>query len=96
MGPKFPIRVNAWRAPGVLMGPPLGDSSVQDPVLLMRERQTQWLQLVANHPGLVRTVHRLVAWQRGEWQEPTAALASALVAVGWRVRRNEACLRAAA
>jgi hypothetical protein len=51
LGPKFPIRVNAWRAPEVLMGPPLGDSAVRDPVLAMRERQLRWLQVVANAPA---------------------------------------------
>ena len=78
------------------MGPPLGDSVVRDPVLEMRERQLRWWQVVANIPGLVGTVHRLVAWQQDEWQEPTLAMASALRAVGWRARRNESCLRAAA
>ena len=94
LGPKFPLQVNAWRAPEVLTGPPLGESLVQDPTLAMRERQLRWWQVVANLPSLVGTVHRLVAWRHGEWQEPTPALAAALKAVGWRVRRNEACLRA--
>ena len=96
MGPKFPVRINAWRAPEVLMGPPLGDCTVQDPVLAMRERQLRWLQVVSNAPGLVGTVHRSLAWQRGGWQEPTSALSSALRSVAWRARRNESCLRAAA
>ena len=96
LGPKYPIRVNAWRAPEVLMGLPLGDSVVRDPVLEMRERQLRWLQTITNVPGLVGTVHRSLAWQHGEWREPTAALASALRSVQWRVRRNGSCLRAAA
>ena len=78
------------------MGPPLGDSAVRDPVLAMRERQLRWLQVVANAPGLVGTVHRMVAWQRDEWLEPTAALRAALHAVVWRMMRNNCCLRAAA
>ena len=41
---------------------------------------------MANHPGLVVTVHRLVAWRHGVWQDPTVALASASEAVGWRAR----------
>jgi hypothetical protein len=39
LGPKYPLRVNEWRAPEVLMGPPFGDSLVRDPVLEMRDRQ---------------------------------------------------------
>jgi ribonuclease HI len=96
LGPKFPLRVRAWRAPEVLSGPPLGESSVQDPVLAMRERQLRWWQIAANAPGLVGNVHRYVASVGGLWQEPTAALASALRSVGWRARRNEICLRTAA
>ena len=96
LGPKFPIRVNAWRAPEVLLGPPMGECAVQDPVLAMRERQLRWWQVVSNVPGLVGAVHRSLAWRQGSWQEPTPALASAMRAVGWRARRNESCLRAAA
>jgi hypothetical protein len=49
-------------------------------------RGHRWLRLLANHPGLVVTVHRLVAWRHGVWQDPTVALASASEAVGWRAR----------
>ena len=96
LGPKFPLMVNAWRAPEVLVGPPLGDSMVQDPTFAMRDRQLCWWQVVANLPTLVGAVHRLVAWQDGEWLEPTPALAAALRAAGWRAQRNAACLRAQA
>lgn len=96
LGPKFPLLVNEWRAPEVLMGPPLGDSMVQDPVLAMRERQLCWWRVLCNLPGLVGTVHRLAAWQHGEWREPTPSLAAALRAAGWRAQRNEECLRAQA
>ena len=61
LGPKFPVRVNDWRAPEVLMGPPFGDSAVRDPVLEMRERQLR-LQLVRNMPVLAGEVHWEVAW----------------------------------
>ena len=86
--PKFPIRVNSLVAPEVLMRPSLGASMLQEHVLAMWGRQLPWLHLVANHPGLVGAVHRLVACQHDVWQEPTVALASAQEAVGWRVRRD--------
>ena len=94
LGPKFPIRVNGWRAPEILSGLPLGDSLVQDPEMEMRARQLRWWHVVANSPGLVGAIHRLVAWQQDAWREPTLALASALRMVGWTARRNAACLRA--
>ena len=90
---KFPLKLNTWRAPEVLMGPPLGDSALRDPMWEMRTRQLCWLQLVATLPGLVGVVHREVACLGGAWEEPTAALRAALQAVGWRAVRNEACLR---
>lgn len=90
---KYPLKLNNWRAPEVLMGPPLGDSALRDPVWEMRIRQLCWLQLVANLPGLVGVVHREVAYLDGAWEEPTAALRTALQAVGWRAVRNESCLR---
>ena len=95
LGPKFPIRVNCWRAPEILSGLPLGESEVRDPVLELRDRQLRWWHLVSNLPSLVGAVHRQVSWQQNVWREPTAALASALRTVGWRVRRNTACLRGA-
>jgi hypothetical protein len=90
---KFPLQLNSWRAPEVLMGPPLGESALQDPVWEMRTRQLHWLQLVANTPSLVGIVHREVAFLSGIWKEPSAALGAALRAVGWRALRNETCLR---
>ena len=94
MAVKAPLQLNHWRAPEVLMGPPLGDSALRDPVWEMRTRQVRWLQLVANLPGLVGAVHRVVACSAGEYSEPTPALQTALRAVGWSVARNERCLRA--
>ena len=96
LGSKFPLRLNGWRAPEILSGIPLGDSAVQDPEMEMRERQLRWWQVVANSPSLVGTVHRAVAWQSDTWREPTPAMASALRMMGWRAKRNLACLRAAA
>ena len=93
IGPKFPLRVNEWRAPEVLMGPPFGESLVRDPVLEVRERQLQWLLLVSNMPGLVGDVHRAVAWRCRRWQEPNKSLRAALRATGWTMRRNLQCLR---
>ena len=94
LGPKFPMRLNEWRAPEVLMGPPFGESRVRDPVLDMRHRQLQWLALLCNMPGLVGEVHRAVAWPGPRWDEPNHALRAALKAVQWTVRRNPQCLRA--
>jgi hypothetical protein len=82
---KFPLKLNTWRAPEVLTGPPLGESAVQDPVLEMRDRQLRWLHLLVNLPGLVGTVHRAIAWRTPTWEEPTTALREALRAVGWSV-----------
>ena len=90
LGPKFPLRINEWRAPEVLMGLPFGESMVRDPVLEMRERQLRWLQLVYNMPGLVGETHRSVAWQGNRWCEPSKAFKSALRSVDWTVRRNTA------
>ena len=95
LGPKFPLRVNQWRAPEVLMGPPFGESGVRDPMLEARERQLRWLVVVCNLPGLVGEVHRAVAGGGRQWLEPNKALRAALKAVGWTVRRNERCHRAA-
>ena len=92
---KMPLHLNGWRAPEVLMGPPLGPSAVREPMLEVRERQLRWLQVLANLPTLVGLVHRLVAGSGTEWQEPPGALAAALQAVGWQLRRNGVCLRAA-
>jgi hypothetical protein len=58
---KPPLHLNCWRAPEVLMGLPLGDTAVRDPMLEVRDRQLRWLQLVANLPGLVGLVHRVAA-----------------------------------
>ena len=96
VGAKFPLRLNGWRAPEVLMGPPLGESAVRDPRVEMCVRRVSWLQLLANSPGIVGVVHRLVACPVGSWVEPCRALQSGLVALGWSVQRNMACLQARA
>ena len=90
---KPPLNLNSWRAAEVLMGPPLGESGLRDPVQEMRQRQLCWLQLVCNQPGLVGTVHRAVAAEADQLQEPSAALLAAMKAVGWKILRNQECLR---
>ena len=90
---KPPLQLNCWRAPEVLMGPPLGHSSVLDPVMDVRQRQLRWAQLVANLPSIVGVVHRQVAWDGLTWKEPTASLATALQSVGWQLHRNLSCNR---
>ena len=94
IGAKAPLPLNVWRAPEVLTGPPFGDTMVRDPMLEVRERQLRWLQLVCNTPGLVGEVHRAVAWSGSQWTRPNRGFRSALKAVGWKVRRNEQCIRA--
>ena len=76
------------------MGPPLGDTALRDSLLEMRERQLRWLQLLANMPGLVGSVHRTAAWRSGQYEEPSAALLAALRSMGWSIVRNLPCLRA--
>ena len=61
-----------------------------------RGPKLRWLQLVYNLPGLVGVVHRVVAWRASTWKEPNGAFRAALKAVRWSVRRNLACIRAAA
>ena len=92
---RQPLHLNLWRSPVVLFSPSLGESTVRDPMLEVRERQLQWLQLLANSPSNVGTIHRAVAWADGSWLEPTPALRSALNDMGWSVRRNVDCLRSA-
>ena len=93
---KAPIHLNGWRAEEVLHGPPLGESAVQNPLLEMRIRQLRWLRVLVNLPTIVGLVHRVVAGMQAQWQEPPGALASALQAVGWKLRRNAACRQAQA
>ena len=57
---KAPLHLNCWRAPEVVMGPPLGASAVRDPVLELRTRQLRWLQVLVNLPSVVGLVHRVV------------------------------------
>ena len=91
---KGPLKLTAWRVPEVPCGPPLGNSALVDLVWKMRCRQFRWLQLVANLPGLVGDVHREVACLSGAWEQLSMSLRASLGDVGWRVVRNEACLRA--
>ena len=93
---KAPLHLNAWRSPELLGGLPLGDTAVREPLLEVRERQLRWLQLLANLPGIVGIVHRVVACPAATWDEPSAALRAAVKSLGWQVRRNVSCLRAAA
>jgi hypothetical protein len=92
---KFPLQLNVWRAPEVLLGPPLGASALLDPAWELRVRQLRWLQQVANLQSLVGVIHRVVACAAGVWDEPTLSLKAALLAVGWSIARNEVCLRSA-
>jgi len=55
---KAPLRLNVWRAHAVVMGLPLGESAVADPVAAMRLRQLQWLQVLANFGGISGVVPR--------------------------------------
>ena len=89
-----PLYLNLWRSPIVLFSPSLGDFSVCDPMLEVRQRQMRWLQLLANSPGLVGNVHRAMAWVDDCWADPTPALQGALKDLGWYIRRNLDCRRA--
>ena len=95
MSTKPPLSLNVWRSPAVLMGPPLGDTAIREPLLEMRERQLRWLQLICNSLGPTGIIHRLLSWADDHWQEPTRSLATALQSVTWSVHRNMACLRSA-
>ena len=79
---KAPLRLNVWRAHAVVMGLPLGESAVADPVAAMRLRQLQWLQVLANFGGISGVVHRAVACPLSQWVEPSAALSAPLRSVG--------------
>ena len=87
---KPPLELNLWRSPDVAMGLPLGASAIREPIAEVRLQQLRWLQLIANSPGLVGTLHRAVACPASEWREPSAALRAALSAMSWSVRRNPA------
>ena len=86
---KAPLRLNVWRAHAVVMGLPLGESAVTDPVAVMRLRQLTWLQVLANFTGISGAIHRAVACPSAQWLEPSSALVAALKSVGWRVERNK-------
>ena len=92
---RAPLHLNLWRSPLVLFSPSLGDCTLRDPMLEVRERQLQWLQLFANLLDIVGTLHRAVAWTDSTWKEPSPALRNVLLDAGWHVRRNPDCLRSA-
>ena len=92
---KPPLQLSVWRSPEALCGPPLGDTALKAPSVEMRERQLDWLHLLVNLPSLAGYVHRVAAWRRSVWEEPTLALRSCLRAAGWTVRRNHQCIRVA-
>ena len=94
--PKPPLNLNVWRAPEVVCGLPLGDSSVKDPMLEVLERRLSWVHLVANLPSLAGTVHRAVACPSATWSEPTPSLSSALQTMGWSLQPNPLCGRSSA
>ena len=90
---KAPLELNAWNAPEVALGWPIGDSAPLHPMAYARFQQLRWLQLLANSTGFAGIVHRIVACPASEWREPSLALRSALASVGWRIRRNVLCSR---
>ena len=90
---KAPLELNAWNAPEVALGWPLGDSAPLHPMACARLLQLRWLQLLANSVGIAGVVHRAVACPAADWREPSVALRAALAAVGWSLRRNLNCRR---
>ena len=94
-----PLNLNMWALPDIALGWPLGDSAALHPVAHARLLQLRWFHLLANSEGIAGVVHRAVACdgvRNREWREPSLALRSALLSVGWRACRNEHCMRAAA
>ena len=91
----LPLLLNQFAAVEVLGGPPFGAHALRDPRLEMLSRRLHWLQGLANHTGIVGTLHRLLACGTGSiWTEPSAALAGALDTLHWQVRRNPEALSA--
>ena len=63
---KVPLELSNYCASDAALGSPLGACAARDPRLRMR-----WLVTLANHVGLVGTVHRHLATLSGPtWAEP--------------------------
>ena len=91
---KAPLALSHYAASEVLHGPPLGACAVVDPRREVLVRRLKWLAVIANMPGLVGAVHRLLATTPGpSWREHSGALAAALAEVQWSVSRNLASPR---
>ena len=92
---KPPTSISYFGALEVLSGPPLGACAFRDPRLDVLARRLRWLVALANLPGLVGTLHRLLASGSGTaWVEPTASLAAALAELQWTLGRNPSSTRA--
>ena len=83
-----PLYLNTYAAAEVLGGLPLGGHAVRDPREEALGRRLRWLQTLANHSGLLGTLHRQLACPNFEWNEPSVALRAALSSLGWQLRRN--------
>ena len=71
------MHLHCWRAPLVLMGPPLGSYAVREPMMEFREGPLCWLHVLANLRTLVALLHGVVAGLGlygenllGPWQVP--------------------------
>ena len=92
-----PLHISQYAAAEVLGGLPLGDCAVRDPRLEMLARRLRWLQALGNHSGILGTLHRQLATERGDvWVEPSPALAGALTSLQWTVRCNRTAMVASA
>ena len=91
------LSISRFGALEVVSGPPLGTCTVRDPRHEALARRLRWLVVLANLPGLVGNLHRMLASSPGpEWVEPTPALGAALADLGWKLERNTASSRGAA
>ena len=89
-----PFRIARWASPEVLMGLPLGDCAIVDPMHEIRSRQIRWIQELSNSNNIIGRLHRALAtWFVGSWThfwgEPTASLRSALADLGWDIRPRD-------
>ena len=91
---KPPLALSCWRAPEIVTGLPFGDTALRDPEEEARWRQVRWAHLVANLPGLVGTVNRIVASGSGGSLLHSPVVAAALAALGWSLSQNPTCWRA--
>ena len=92
---KAPLDLANWRANEIIMGLPLGETVIADPVTVMRSHQLVWLQLLSNFTGISGIIHRAIACPAVDWNEPSPALRAALLSVDWRIQRNVSSTSAA-